>query len=150
MISIERFEQFSKIINQLSKELKRIKYKHMSKYDLGSVHTMCILSLSETTGKTAAELMQGEDVDKAQMSRVIKELCEKEFIKPVDGQQGKYRIKYELTEKGEEVAAEIFQKAVDIVKFVDEGISEEDIRIMYYTMYRICNNIIKAHDEFEK
>lgn len=150
MITINRFEKFSKVINQLNKELKKIKYKHMSKYGLGSVHAMCVISLWENPGQTAAELMNGEEVDKAQMSRVIKDLCEKDFIKPVEGQKGKYRLRYRLTANGLEIAEEIRGKVRDIVKFVDEGIAPEDIIIMYNTLDRLCNNIIKAQDEFER
>lgn len=150
MINISRFEKFSKTINQISKELKKIKYKHMSKYGLGSIHAMCIISLGETPKQTASELMTGEEIDKAQMSRVIKDLCEKGFVQPAGGQNRKYRIQYELTESGKEIAAEIRQKAVDIVKFVDEGVSEDNLMIMYYTLERLCNNIIKAQDEFDK
>lgn len=150
MINIDRFEKFSKTINQLSKELKKIKYMHMSKYGLGSVHTMCIISLGETPCQTAGDLMTGEEVDKSQMSRVIKDLCEKEYIKPIDGQKRKYRIQYELTEAGKKIADEIRQKAVNIVRFVDEGIPPENIMTMYFTLEKICSNIIKAQEEFER
>ncbi|MGN0164990.1 MAG: MarR family winged helix-turn-helix transcriptional regulator [Lachnospiraceae bacterium] len=150
MVNINRFERFSKIINQICKELKKIKYMHMSKYGLGSIHAMCVISLGETPGQTAGELMSGEEIDKAQMSRVIKDLCEKNYIKPVEGQKQKYKIKYELTETGNQIATEVRQKAMDIVKFVDEGIPEENIMVMYFTLERLCNNIIKAQDKFER
>lgn len=150
MINIDRFERFSKTINQISKELKKIKYKHMSKYGLGSIHAMCIISLGETPCQTAQELMNGEEIDKAQMSRVLKDLCGKGYIRPVEGQNRKYRLRYELTETGREIAAEVRQKAVDIVKFVDVDIDCEDIIVMYKTLENICRNIIKAQDEFDK
>lgn len=150
MVNIDRFERFSKTINQISKELKKIKYKHMSKYGLGSIHAMCIISLGETPCQTAAELMNGEEIDKAQMSRVIKDLCEKGYVRPVEGQNRKYRLQYELTETGKEIAAEVRQKAVDIVKFVDDGVSDENIMVMYFTLEKLCSNLIKAQDEFDK
>lgn len=150
MINIERFDKFSKVINQLSKELKKITYMHMSKYGLGSVHIKCILALGETPCQTAGELMNGEEVDKAQISRVIRDLCAKEYIKPADGQQRKYKIQYELTETGKEIVAEIRRKVEDIVRFVDEGVPEENIINMYLTLEQLCGNIIQAREKFER
>jgi DNA-binding MarR family transcriptional regulator len=148
MLDIERFEQFSRLLSQITRELTRIKTKYMSRYGLGSTHLMCIISLRKNEGQTAGDLVAGEEVDKAQLSRVLSELCAKSFVEPVPGQSCKYRKKYQLTDEGMKIADEVSELTKRIIRFVDKGLNGEQIKIMYEALAVINKNLAEVRDAF--
>lgn len=148
MIDIDRFEEFSRTLMAINREITRIKSKHMSKFGLGSTHTMCIVALSTKGPLTAGELASSEDVDKAQMSRVLSDLIKKEYVSIIEDESKKYKRKYTLTEHGKEMAAEIRSIVQEILSFVDRGLDEDDVNVMHRTLLRINRNIAKVSKEF--
>jgi DNA-binding MarR family transcriptional regulator len=121
----------------------------MEHYGLGSAHVICICLLGEhPKGLTKTELAKRGGVDKAQISRVISDVLEKDYVS-VSNPQASYRQRYTLTELGATVANEIRKTILDINSFVSESIPKEDIDVFYSTFNTICENLNKAEKQFD-
>ena len=144
----DRFLLFSSRINDAQKSISRIKQKKMEHYGLGGAHVLCICQLDEhPKGLTKTELVKRCGVDKAQISRVISDVLEKNYV-TVSNPQASYRQKYILTEHGVAVAAEMKKTILDINSFVSESIPQADIDVFYNTFDTICEQLNKAEKLF--
>ena len=145
----DRFLLFSSRLNDAQKSISRIKQKKMENYGLGSAHVVCICLLEEhPKGLTKTELAKRGGVDKAQISRVIADILEKNYV-TVANPQANYRQRYTLTELGSDVAGDIRKTIININSFVSESISQEDIDTFYTTFNTICENLSKAEKQFD-
>ena len=94
----------------------------MEHYGLGGAHVLCLCQLVEhPKGLTKTELVKRCGVDKAQISRVISDILEKNYVS-VANPQASYRQKYTLTEEGSNIAREIKKIILDINNFVSDSI----------------------------
>ena len=144
----DRFLLFSSRLNDAQKSLARIKQKKMEHYGLGGAHVLCICQLEEVQkGLTKTELVKRCGVDKAQISRVIADVLEKNYI-TVSNPQSSYRQRYVLTEEGDRIAKEIKQIILDINSFVSDSIPQVDIENFYATFNTICEKLNKAAERF--
>ena len=142
------FLWFSLHLNHAQKSLNKLKNKKMELYGLGSAHTICLCLLKkEPDGITKTDMAQRCGVDKAQISRVIAELEEKNYVS-TSRNGSHYRQKYQLTEQGKAVSEEIQQTIDEINSYVSGSISEEDLETFYRTFGIICNNLKNAESEF--
>lgn len=143
----DRLEEFSTLIGSAAKSLQKIKNKGMFPYGLGSAHTSCMRKLYEApSGVTRAELARLCDVDKAQITRIIADLVEKQYIDSPVGSQSNYRRKIKLTEDGKRVVREINEIVLQMNQFVSGEIPQERIDIFYDTFTQICEGLKKAED----
>ena len=143
-----RFELFDGLIASAGKTLQRIKTNKMEKYGLGSTHTTCLCKLGKAgdVGVTQRELTEQECIDRAQVSRVLRDLEQKELVQAVGSSA--YKRRYCLTEKGQKITAEINGIILDINRYVSKDISAEDIAVFYRVMQGIDANLKKAEDKF--
>ena len=143
-----RFELFDGLIASAGKTLQRIKTNKMERYGLGSTHTTCLCKLGKagSIGVTQKELTEQEGIDRAQVSRILRDLEQKELVQAVGSSA--YKRRYCLTEKGKQITAEINSIILDINRYVSKDISTEDIAVFYRVMQEIDENLKKAEDKF--
>lgn len=143
-----RFELFDGLIASASKTLQRIKNDKMEKYGLGSTHTTCLCKLGKAgeQGVTQKELTEQEGIDRAQVSRVLRDLEQNELVEAVGSST--YKRRYCLTEKGQKITAEINSIILEINRYVSKEIPVEDIMIFYQVLQKINMNLKKAEDRF--
>ena len=128
----ERFTPFVLYIERISKNIKRVADEKMIPYGLRSAHVMCIMQIGKSEkGLSSSELADACGVDKAFISRITTELLEKEYITKVDGNVGKYKIKFRLTESGEKINQEIIKIVIECIEKVDAHISTKKLEIFY-------------------
>ena len=146
----DRFMLFTTLLSDTQKSLARLKCKKMDIYGLGSAHTACIYFLQDRSeGVTKTELARLCSVDKAQISRVISDLLQKDYVSVADPQlKLNYRQKYVLTENGKNIAAEMRRIILDINDFVSGAIPQEQIDNFYDTFQTISDNLKKAEEKF--
>ena len=144
----DRFLLFSSLLNEAQKSIARLKHIKMELYGLGSAHTVCLRILQDhPDGVTKSDLAKLCCVDKAQISRVIADLSQKEYVS-VSTPERNYRQKYTLTDQGRRVAEEMTQIILDINRFVSEDIPQEQLDIFYATFNRICEKLNEAEKLF--
>ena len=73
-----RFEQFTTAISQINKSVQRIKSTEVNSYGLKANHVMILFQLKKNpAGLTPSQLCENCEVDKAAISRSLKELTGK-------------------------------------------------------------------------
>lgn len=138
-----KFETFNRRLLQITREIQRLRIKHMKPYGLSGIHLGILIALNRNAALTVKELMDVEIVDKAQISRALKDLLNKNYVAPVPGQAGKYKIQYMLTDTGKSLAVELNELTSQIVGQADVGVNEEEIEVMYKTLDKIYANLSK-------
>ena len=77
---VERFELFTVLIANLTRNIRRIKTEEMARWNLKSHHVSCIYYLYQKESLTAKELCDICDEDKANVSRSIEYLEDAGFL----------------------------------------------------------------------
>ena len=142
----DRLDEFMTLIVGASRCVTKLKSRYMSRYGLGSTHTMCIRKLySSKSGLTRTQISEACELDKAQVSRIIGELTQKGFV--VEGPiSSNYKRRVVLTEEGKRIAKEINDIVLKINTEVSEKIPQEEIETFYRVFDRIYNNLKIAEE----
>ena len=140
---IDRFENFVGKISTIYKNIEKIKKNKMKEFGLSGNHVMSLCYLAQhKEGLTASKLCELISVDKAAMSRTLSDLVEKGYVYYPDlGAHKKYRAITVLTEKGKEVAMQIDKIIVDVVGQIGNGLTDEERKIMYYSLDVVSEKI---------
>lgn len=138
-----RFAQFTVLIASAAKSIQRLKIARMEQFHLSAAHTNCLCRLAQSpSGLTQRELSRLENVDRAQISRVLRELGERGYVLP--GAQSGYKSRYRLTALGAQTADEIQSIIREINQFVSGQIPQTEIDSFYGTFKTITENLSKA------
>lgn len=137
----ERFEILSATVLHLVRAVQEIKAKKMAAYGLRgrSAAVLCRIFL-HGGGLTATALVKACEVDKAQISRCLAELCEKGFVMHEGESAHRYKQNYVLTAAGRAAAVDISRAFADIEAAVSKSISSQELEIFYRTLYTLCDN----------
>ena len=141
---VERFEKFSYLISELSRLLHKIESDELSQLGIKGPYAIYILTLAKyPDGISASRITELCARDKADVSRAVAALTEKELVKKLTVEGKKYRSPIALTEKGFLVADSIKEKARAAVEFASSGVSDADRRTFYEALEAICSNMTK-------
>lgn len=143
----DRFDRFCSLTGGASKSIQRLKSKHMTHFGLASAHTMCLRHLRACPeGLTRMELTEMCDIDKAQISRTVNELCAKGYIVETENENNNYRKRLKLTPLGRDTAEKINKAITEIHSFVSTDLNEEQLETFYETFAIICDRLKKAEE----
>ena len=144
-LDLKYFEMFLHMNANSLKSIQRFKARKMKKYGLSSAHTNCLwhLLFAGEDGMTQSELVKQEMLDPSQISRVLRELIDKGYAF-ADGEEGKYRRKYILTEEGKLIAQEICSTIEEVYRYVCRDIAPEEIKGFHRIFQRICSELLNA------
>ena len=146
----ERFSSFVLFTERISKNIKRIADLKMEPHGLRSSHVMCILQLAKSNGGlSSTALADACGVDKAFISRITSELSEKDYITKDKNAKGKYKTKFVLTEKGQEMNGVITGILAECFEYVDARLSLKKLEIFYETLEKIDFGIADLLDNKE-
>lgn len=135
-----RFIVFTGLITGIMKSIQAMKMLKMERYGLSAAHTNCLCRLAEhPEGLTQGELSDLEMMDKAQVSRVLRELEEKGYACRENG--GAYKRRYLLTPLGVETTREMEEILLALNHFVSRDIPETDLEVFYRTLTVIAEQI---------
>lgn len=118
----------------------------MGEHGLSGTYTLCLRQLyTFPDGMTRTQLARHCGVDRAQITRVIGELIQKELVLELENGSN-YRKKCILSDKGREVTAEINALVTKINTFVSGSIPKDRLDLFYETLHEICENLKKAEE----
>lgn len=144
----DRYERFNQMIVGATKSIHRIKQKKMVKYGLASTHTICLRLLYDvTSGLTKKEIADASDIDKAQITRIVKDLCDKGYVVADDTKRA-YNRKFYLTESGKKIAEEINAIVLAVNEYVSGNIPDSELEKFYGVFETITENLRKAEEIF--
>ncbi len=135
---LSRFEQFTLTISGISRSIQKIERKEMDQYGLKGGCAQYLVALSHhPEGLTAAQLCEVCDLDKAAVSRAVKELEQQGMLRRDGGSAG-YRAKLQLTELGQQAAAFTRGRAMAAVETAGRDLSDGERVILYGALQSIA------------
>ena len=139
-----RYELLSGSISSMYHDIQRIERTEMAQYGLKGPHAQCLLAMKKhPEGITAARLCQVCEKDKAAVSRILAELEAAGMILREDRNGSRYRASLLLTERGQEAAGAVVEKARLAVELAGKGFGAEDREIFYRVLSIISGNLHK-------
>ena len=147
----DRFKTFTVLIDKLKRCVRKIKNEEVSEYNLKSPHVSCLYYLyASEEPLTAKEIEEICEEDKASVSRSIEYLEENGYLVGGEKNRKRYKTPLLLTEKGRKVAEGISQKIDSVLSRSNEGLSEEELEIMYKGLSIVCNNLQRICEEYDE
>ena len=152
----KRFENFTMLLNRISRNIRRIENHEMSEYNLRSPHISCLYHLYLSGELTSAQLCERCEEDKATISRSLGFLEREGYIFCKTKGIKRYKSPMLLTEKGTDVGRRLAEKVDKVLEQVSTGLTEEERNIFYRCFgvisenlerinANLCNNIEKGH-----
>lgn len=146
---MDRFEAFAGLIIELNRCILRIKDNEMKQFGLKASHTMCLYQLSQhKEGLTATQLTELCSVDKAAISRTLKQLSEKALVHcDIPENKRSYRTVYQLTDEGERLSNAMNERINQALSTGGDGVTDADREVMYKAMGMIRDNLANYVEE---
>ena len=139
-----RYELLSGSISCMYHDIQKIERVEMAKYGLKGPHAQCLLAMKKhPEGITAARLCEGCEKDKAAVSRILAELEEAGMILRENRNGSRYRAILLLTDRGQEAAAAVVEKARLAVELAGKGFGAEEREVFYRVLSIISGNLHK-------
>lgn len=145
----ERYKNFTLLITQIGRSIRKIKAREMAAFDLKSAHVSCIYYLYTMQSLTAKELCDICEEDKAAVSRSIEYLENNGYLESTDKENRKYKRPLELTEKGREIGKRLTEQVEKILDISGDALPAEERDVMYRSLGVINENLQKICKEYE-
>ena len=141
---IGRFETFTLALSEITSSWNKIAAEELTPYGLKGGYVVYLIALFKSTeGLTAANLSEMCNRDKAEVSRAVRALESKGFLKRDLTKSGNYRAKITLTEEGRNITHEIRERIKLIVETAGTGLSEDERESFYTSLDMISKNLKK-------
>ena len=139
---IEKFEVFTIAMSEITSFWAKIATTEMEKYGLKGICAKYFITLLKNPqGMTAARLCEVCYRDKAEVSRAVRALEEKGFLKRDSSTPNGYRAKITLTDEGRNITSEIRERIKLIVENAGSGLSEIERESFYTSLDLISKNL---------
>ena len=139
-----RYELLSGSISSMYHDIQKIERTEMAQYGLKGPHAQCLLAMKKhPEGITAARLCEVCEKDKAAVSRILAELEEAGMILRENRNGSRYRAILLLTDRGQEAAAAVVEKARLAVEVAGKGFGPEEREVFYRGLSIISGNLHK-------
>ena len=139
-----KYEIISNSVACISRDIQRLERAEMAKYSLKAPHAQCLLAMKKhPEGITAARLCEVCEKDKAAVSRILAELEEAGMILRENRNGSRYRAILLLTDRGQEAAAAVVEKARLAVELAGKGFGAEEREVFYRVLSIISGNLHK-------
>ena len=114
-------------ISNVMKKLKKQEDCILSNYNLTHFHSRYVIMIEKHKSITMNDLTEMVGVDKANTTRVVKDLLKEEIVQKSGGQR---KFSLSLTEKGKEIAKNFKLKVECFMKKVFKDFSESEIHTL--------------------
>ncbi len=147
----ERFEKFTFLINNIYRDIQKIKLSYLKQHGLKGSHMMCMYYLGQSPqGMTFKELCELCHEDKSLISRNLSYLKKAGYIVDCSDSSKKYKSILSLSEDGKRVLEDIKDTTERIFcqVYLDKG--ENELDIFYDNLAEISSKIdlIIEKDEY--
>lgn len=143
----DRFDEFYYHATCALKSIQKLKTKAMIPMGLTSAHTMCLRHLcAAPDGLTRTKLVHICDIDKAQVSRIINDLCARGYVIETEDESINYKKRLKLTPMGKDIAEEINVLVLRVNTYVSKDFTEEEITTFYRVFDVICERLKESED----
>ena len=133
----ERYKLFTVLITDIFRSIKKLKTEEMSKYGLKSIHLSCLHYIYNEGAMSLKEVCDACRDDKANVSRSLRSLAEKGYLK----NDPLHQNKFVLTESGLDLTVMLEKRIVDVIFEASRGLTDESRKAMYDGLDLICDNL---------
>ena len=145
---IQRFEQFTSAIFEISRCWHRLAEEELSVYGLTGPHAVYLTVMYRyENGITGPELCRLCGRDKSELSRAVALLQEKGLVVKEAVYRSLYRGLHKLTEEGRAVAGQISKRACLAVEMAGGDLSEETRKTFYNALLSITGRLREISKE---
>lgn len=145
---LDRFENFSLAISEISKYWHKLAAEEMERYGLRSTHSIYILTMAKyPQGITATQICKYCNKDKADVSRMMAMMEQKGLVTKEGTNQNLYRGVFKLTENGRKAAEHVHHRANIAVEIAGKDLTEEKRNIFYEALESIVFNLRELSKE---
>lgn len=144
----DRFNTFTVLIANITRNIRKIKTEEMTSYSLKSPHVSCLYYLYKEKNLTSKQLCDICDEDKAAISRSLEYLEKEEYIVCQSNMKKRYNSPFTLTIKGEKIGKIISDKIDQVLFKASEGLSEEERDTFYKCLNLINKNLQKIYEKY--
>lgn len=143
------FDLFSPDIVRLTRKLHEQKNKKLAEHNLKVTNARCLCRIAQSgsEGMSATEISRACEIDKAQISRCMLELTQKQYVYRTEEGKRRYKQKYRLTEEGNRIAEDLMQFVTNVLEVLGKGVPDEDLKIFRVTLDKICRNFEEASEK---
>lgn len=127
--------EFSKAIVDVVKKMRKKMDEFLKKYGLTHFHALYVLELFKFGTLTMGELTDNIGVDKANTSRVVKDLIDKGYAEKIGEADRKFSLK--LTRSGKKMAQDFKTRIDNLMEGVLAGFSDRDKDNLRRTMKKL-------------
>ena len=139
---ISKYEHFSLSVSRIYHDIQRIERTEMEAFGMKGPHAQTLLAMQRyPEGITAVQLCEICDKDKAAVSRSVAELEEAGMVSRKSANGSNYRACLILTEKGQEAARAVGEKARLAVEQAGIGLEDEERQVFYRVLAMISENL---------
>lgn len=137
-----RFETFTFAISEISQCWNKIASEEMKAYNLKGAYAIYLVALYRNSeGITAAKLCEMCNKDKAEISRAVSLMEERELIKREKVGANGYRAKIMLSDKGMKAAKQVKERVAVAVNEGGRGLTDDERNIFYHALEIIAANL---------
>lgn len=139
-----RFDMFVGLLGSAAKSIQRLKATQMEPFRLSAAHTdcLCCLAAAAPGGLTQTQLAARLGMDRAQVSRVLRDLRARAYV--CAGSAPGYKSPYHLTDAGHRIAAQIGDIIGEVRRFVSGSIPTAELEGFYRTFGTIAERLGQA------
>ncbi len=139
---LSRYEHFTFATNEINRFLRKLTGDEMKKYGLKSPHAIYFTMLSQNAeGLTATQMCELSGRDKADVSRMLALMEEKDLVIKKGVHQNLYNGVFILTEKGFQIAECVRQKAAKAVEIAGKDLTDKARQDFYDALDSIVTNL---------
>ncbi len=140
---VERFERFSFLVSEVSRNWHKITSDEMEKYGLKGPHSVYLITMYRyPEGVTAPQLCELCGKDKSDVSRMMSIMEKKGLVKKEGIHQNLYRGVFKLTQEGMEAAEYVVKRANLAVELAGQELTDET-RAIFYEAFEIISAKLK-------
>lgn len=109
--------------------------------DIVPMHIKSLFCINRLENCTAVDISEALDRDKAQITRLIKELIDKELVHKTPNPNDKRSQLIELTSYGESTLKKVLAIEAKIIKKMHQGVSEEQVNQFEQLSRQMLDNL---------
>ena len=134
--------EFSKAMVDVVKKMRKKMDEYLKKFELTHFHAMYVLELFKSGELTMSELTDNIGVDKANTSRVVKDLVGKDYVEKVGETDRKFAIK--LTRAGKKMAQDFKNRIDKLMESALSLFSEREKDSLHKSLKKLISGINEA------
>ena len=131
--------EFSKALVDVVKKMRKKMDEYLKKFELTHFHALYVLELFKQNELTMGELTDNLGVDKANTSRVVKDLIEKGYIEKVGEADRKFAVK--LSKSGKKMAQDFKNRIDNLMEGALSQFSEREKTSLHKTLKKLIDGL---------